>query len=164
MTKSQTRLVLSSLLIVLVLGPASQRVAAQGGSTIYLPEVMRAVFTATFKWQRGGCYASWCETGWYSSPAVADLDNDGTQEVIGATYSLFILDGATGGLERPVIDPPGDRQWPSLVVADLEPDADLEVVLNTAHSGLVAYDLPGTANARILWASGCGNSLRSGSK
>ena len=27
-------------------------------------------------------------------------------------------------------------------------DADLEVVLNTAHSGLVAYDLPGTANAR----------------
>jgi len=23
------------------------------------------------KWQRGGC-TSWCETGWYSSPAVAD--------------------------------------------------------------------------------------------
>ena len=32
-------------------------------------------------------------------------------------------------------------------LADLDGDADLEVVLNTAHSGFVAYDLPGTAGA-----------------
>ncbi|MGD8820708.1 MAG: hypothetical protein PVF67_11440, partial [Anaerolineae bacterium] len=34
------------------------------------------------KWIHGGCYSSWCETGWYSSPAVADLDADGSMEVI----------------------------------------------------------------------------------
>ena len=33
------------------------------------------------KWQYAGCYSSWCETGWYSSPAVADLDGDGATEI-----------------------------------------------------------------------------------
>jgi hypothetical protein len=40
------------------------------------------VLPPTLKWQRGGCYSSWCETGWYSSLAVVDLDNDGVQDVI----------------------------------------------------------------------------------
>ena len=35
-------------------------------------------------------------------------------------------------------------------------------MLNTAHSGLVAYDLPGTADARILWSTGRGNYQRTG--
>ena len=48
-------------------------------------------------------------------------------------------------------------------LANLDDDADLEVVLNTAHSGFVAYDLPGTEKARILWGTGRGNSQRSGS-
>ena len=33
------------------------------------------------KWQYGGCYSSWCETGWYSSPAVIDLEGDGIQNI-----------------------------------------------------------------------------------
>ena len=45
------------------------------------------------KWQHGGCYSSWCETGWYSSPAVADLDDDGTPEVIASPYTLFVING-----------------------------------------------------------------------
>ena len=40
---------------------------------------------------------------------------------------------------------------------------DLEVVLNTAHAGFVAYDLPGTADARVLWRTGRGNFRRNGS-
>ncbi len=40
---------------------------------------------------------------------------------------------------------------------------DLELVVLTAHSGLVAYDLPGTAEARILWGTGRGNQQRTGS-
>lgn len=84
------------------------------------------------KWQRGGCYSSWCETGWYSSPVVIDLEGDGSLEVVAASYSLVILDAVTGALERR-IDPPGDRQWPSLAVADLELDGDLEII--TAHGG-----------------------------
>lgn len=83
------------------------------------------------KWQLGGCYTSWCETGWYSSAAVADLDNNGTQEVIAGSYSVVILNGADGSLERR-IDPEGGRVWPGVVVADLENDGDLEIV--TAHN------------------------------
>ncbi len=51
------------------------------------------------KWKNGGCYSSWCETGWYSSPAVADLDNDGQMEVVASTYTIFVLNGANGALE-----------------------------------------------------------------
>ena len=47
------------------------------------------------KWQYGGC-TSWCMTGWYASPAVADLDSSGTQEVIWASYKVFVVDGQTG--------------------------------------------------------------------
>jgi len=138
--------------------------------------VLQTVQVPVLKWQRGGCYTSWCETGWYSSPAVADLDGDGASEVIGAAYSIFILDGVTGALERR-IDPPGGRQWPSLVVADLEADGDLEIV--TAHGdgylhvldhagdtiwsrqptpgselrSLAVYDLEGDGNLEILVAS-----------
>jgi len=132
--------------------------------------------TPVLKWQRGGCYSSWCETGWYSSTAVADLDGDGTPEVIGAAYSIFILDGATGALKRR-IDPAGGRQWPSIVVADLEPDGDLEIISAHGdgylhvfdHTGdgvwsrqptpgselrsLAAYDLDGNGDLEILVAS-----------
>ena len=35
-------------------------------------------------------------------------------------------------------------------------------MLNTAHSGFVAYDLPGTADAQVLWGTGRGNYQRTG--
>lgn len=89
------------------------------------------------KWQYGGCYTSWCETGWYASPAVADLDEDGRLEVIAAAYSVFILDGPTGTQETR-IEHDGGRAWPGVVVADLDGDGDLEIV--TAHgSGYVNH-------------------------
>ena len=94
------------------------------------------------KWQHGGCYSSWCETGWYSSPAVADLDGDGRMEVVGSAYSIVSLDGATGTLiwraksghdrSEPNASNVG-RTWPGVVVADVDGDGDLEIV--TAHSG-----------------------------
>jgi uncharacterized repeat protein (TIGR01451 family) len=94
------------------------------------------------KWQLGGCYSSWCETGWYSSPAVADLDHDGSVEVIGSAYTIFVLDGASGVLEwqvksghdrsQPAADNVG-RTWPGIVIADVDGDGDVEIV--SAHSG-----------------------------
>ena len=48
-------------------------------------------------------------------------------------------------------------------LANIDHDSDLEVVINSAHSGVLAYDLPGTSNARILWGTGRGNYWRSGS-
>lgn len=96
----------------------------------------------TIKWQLGGCYNSWCETGWYSSPATADLDGDGQVEVIASAYSIFVLNGSTGALEWKMSsghdrsDPNATnvgRTWPGIVVADVDNDGGVEIV--TAHSG-----------------------------
>jgi len=43
---------------------------------------LQAIQVPILKWQHGGCFSSWCETGWYASPAVADLNGDGYAEVL----------------------------------------------------------------------------------
>ncbi|MBU0491754.1 MAG: VCBS repeat-containing protein, partial [Chloroflexi bacterium] len=112
-----------------------------------------------------------------SEPAIADLDNDGHAEVIVASWvqkgtyqtgKLHILDYMGNPLHE--LDLPaafGSPDWNGALaaptLADIDGDADLEVVLNTAHAGFVAYDLPGTANARVLWGTGRGNYQRTGS-
>ena len=111
-----------------------------------------SVAAPVLKWQHGGCYSSWCETGWYSSPAVADLDGDGTPEVVASAYSIVVLDGATGALAWRLASghdrsEPGaqsvGRTWPGIVVADLDGDGALEIV--TAHGGgwVSVYDAAG---------------------
>ena len=145
------------LLLGLSLLLLAGRAAASQAAQIHLPLVFkppesRAVQAPVLKWQRGGCYSSWCETGWYSSPAVADLDGDSKPEVIGSAYSIFVLDGKSGALQWQVAsghdrsEPQADsvgRTWPGIVIADLEGDSDLEIV--TAHSGgyLSVYDQAG---------------------
>lgn len=101
-----------------------------------------AIEEPVLKWESAGCYSSWCETGWYSSPAVADLDGDGIPEVIASAYSIVVLSGDTGALRwrvasghdrsEPGADSEG-RTWPGIAVADVDGDGLLEIV--TAHSG-----------------------------
>ena len=69
-------------LLALLALPALSGAAELAASTQAAP--LASIQTPVLKWQRGGCYASGCETGWYSSPAVADVDGDGKPEVIGA--------------------------------------------------------------------------------
>ena len=113
-------------------------------TSVMLPHVQAsAAFGAPIiKWQLGGCYNSWCETGWYSSPATADLDGDGQVEVIASAYSIFVLNGSTGALEWKMSSGPDrsepnapnvGRTWPGIVVADVDNDGGEEIV--TAHSG-----------------------------
>lgn len=126
------RVGLAFLLLSLLAAPSAQVRSA----------TPQAIAAPVLKWQRGGCYSSWCETGWYSSPAVADLDADGAPEVIGSAYTIFVLDGATGAKEwhmrsghdrgEPEADNVG-RTWPGIVIADVDGDHYLEIV--TAHSG-----------------------------
>jgi hypothetical protein len=111
-----------------------------------------------------------------SEPVVADLDGDGQAEVIfaswpkkgtGLTGHLHVLSSLGVELHR-VSLPAGaiGASWngglgaPTL--ANIDADADLEVVLGTSASGLVAFDLPGTADARVLWRTGRGAYRRTG--
>ncbi|MFZ6027609.1 MAG: FG-GAP-like repeat-containing protein [Chloroflexota bacterium] len=113
-----------------------------GYNGLPLPHAQAATQAPVLKWQRGGCYASWCETGWYSSPAVADIDSDGKPEVIASAYSIVSLDGATGALEwrvasghdrsQPAASSVG-RTWPGIIVADVDYDGNQEIV--TGHGG-----------------------------
>lgn len=117
-----------------------------------------AIQVPVLKWQRGGCYSSWCETGWYASPAVADLDGDGTPEIIWPAYSLFVLNGEDGSPQWSA-DPAGDREWPGVVVADLEPDGDQEIVTAHGDGYLHVFDHTGA----LVWTRQPtpGNELRS---
>jgi len=107
---------------------------------------------------------------------VADLDNDGQAEVIFTSWpqkggtavgQLHILSSL--GVSLYAIDLPpsfsagtwnGGLGAPTL--ANIDGDPDLEVVVGTAHSGVVAYDLPGTAAAQIRWRTGRGSAKRTG--
>jgi uncharacterized repeat protein (TIGR01451 family) len=142
--------ILSILILAACLAGGPSPALGQAGSPD--PRTVSTIQTPLLKWQNGGCYSSWCETGWYSSPAVADLDGDGQAEVIGSGYTIFVLDGATGtqkwrmpsGYDR---SKPGassvGRTWPGIALADLFGDGRLEIV--TAHSGGVVsvYDAQG---------------------
>lgn len=107
-----------------------------------------------------------------SEPVVADLDGDGDAEVVFATWTqkgsgtggdLFVVDASGNELQRVALPRSAD-DWDGALaaptLAQLDADANLEVVVNTAHTGLVAYEIPGTANARLLWPTGRGNVAR----
>jgi hypothetical protein len=111
-----------------------------------------------------------------SEPAVADLDNDGRAEVIltswpekgaGRVGQLHILSDQGVQLHAVDLPAPGSgATWngglAAPTIANLDADAELEVVVGTSHSGAVAYDLPGSAAARVLWGTGRGSYTRTG--
>ena len=146
-----TNYVLIALLTctLLATGALAPSASQAGSATLSTP-----VINPTPKWQGKGCFTSWCQTGWYASPAVADLNADGHPEVIWSPYSIFVVDGATGspvwsvrsGHDRSSnYDTTSDvgRTWPAIVVADIDGDGTTEVV--TAHSGgwIGVYDASG---------------------
>jgi len=112
-----------------------------------------------------------------SEPVIADLDNNGYAEVIFGSWvqkgsyetgKLHILDYLGNPIhEVPLPAAYGSSNWNGVLaaptLADIDSDPDLEVVLTSAHSGIIAYDLPGTSQARILWGTSRGNYLRNGS-
>ena len=81
-----------------------------------------------FKWQR--CPPAYCETGWYASPAAADVDGDGQVDALWGGYTLMAVNGSTGALEWQYAPPGGNRIWPDVAVADVDGDRHLEVVVS----------------------------------
>lgn len=111
-----------------------------------LPLVLNAAISAPIlKWQQGGCYNSWCETGWYASPAVANIDLDPQAEVIAGSYDLVALDGLTGALQWRVEN--GSRVWPGIALADLTGNGSLEIIVGRSGDQLTVYNTSGG----ILW-------------
>jgi hypothetical protein len=110
---------------------------------------------------------------------VADLENDGRAEVI---FTSWTQKGSrqTGKLHIltwdgwPIFEVPlpasrsSSSTWngglPAPTLANIDADPDLEVVVNTSSSGVVAFDFPGTAAARILWGTGRGSFTRAATK
>lgn len=103
------------------------------------------------------------------SPTVADLDADGTPEVIATVYShsssskamLVVLDGKTGKEELTV---PYTSQnisaWCNVAVGNLDADKQLEMVTVVAGKGVTAFEHDGT----VKWTAGGGTLARAASR
>src|SRR6185369_3733268 len=89
--------------------------AAKGTATTQKPELL-------FK------LADRYEEGWLSSPAVADLDGDGKNEIIVVREGLVVVWNADGS-PRWRFDTGAGRIWASPVVADFRDDSKLEIAV-----------------------------------
>ncbi|MGC4001172.1 MAG: VCBS repeat-containing protein [Anaeromyxobacter sp.] len=98
--------------------------------------------TPALLWAHGGCFGSWCQTGWYGSPAVADLDGDGTPEVIWGSYDVVALSSSDGSLRWRAAG--GSRVFASVAVADVDADGEPEVIAGRGGDELTAYQADGS--------------------
>jgi hypothetical protein len=98
-----------------------------GSATVAAPTLMRRL---------GDRY----EEGWLASPAVADLDGDGTREIVVARAETLLTFAPTGDLEWR-FDVEG-RIWASPVVADFRGDGALEIAF-AARDKLYLVDAQG---------------------
>jgi Calx-beta domain/FG-GAP-like repeat len=101
------------------------------------------------KWQNGGC-ASFCQTGWYSSPAIRDLDNDGQAEVIWGAYDVVVLNGLTGATRARATN--AQRVWPGIAVADLTGDGTQEIVVGRGQNQLHVYRFVPPSTLQTVWS------------
>lgn len=81
------------------------------------------------------------EEGWLASPAVADLDGDGQNEIVAARYGKIVVWSPDGALEWSY-DPGLGRIWASPIVADFRDDARLEIVFSS-RDAIVMLDAAG---------------------
>jgi hypothetical protein len=114
-----------------------------------------------------------------SEALVADLNGDGSPEVIFTTFSsgdfgepdtpahLVIL-SRTGALLRKM-ELPDRGSMAAPTIADLDGDGDLEIIVSLkdqvggGYSGVQIYDVPGSSDNCVMWGTGRGGLLRRGS-
>jgi len=85
------------------------------------------------------------QTGWYASPLIADLDGDGSNELIAAYYSVYLFDSA-GVLLADSDDGDDGRVYAPHVVVDLEGDGSREIIVGRGNQ-VVAYSWSGMSSA-----------------
>lgn len=127
---------LVALVLLVVCFGGRQTVSQAGG-----------IAAPVLKWAYGGCInGPYCDTGWYASPAVADLDGDEEPEVIWGGYDLFALNGHNGSVQWEA-DGGGNRIWPGIAVADLTGNGSLEVIVGRGGNSLTVYGHDG----EVVW-------------
>lgn len=124
--------------------PACQ--AAGGNAAVAKPVLVRNIATG--------------ETGWFSSPAVVDLDGDGHREIVAPFSSTFVF--AADGTRRAKGTASRGRVYAPGVVADLDGDGTLEIVLTTFDHGVDLFTVPGSGENCLPWPTGRGSALRNG--
>jgi len=108
-------------------------------------------------------------------PVVADLDGDGTPEVVFGSWTrhgskksgnLHVV-GHQGDLLAKVEIPSGavadfHGAMASPTLGDVDGDGLLDIVLNTVDMGVVAWNVPNSSRAGVIWPTARGNDLRDG--
>jgi hypothetical protein len=125
--------------------PPARRLALSAAGLVLGLHVMNAVgevSTPVLKWSLGGCYSSWCETAWYSSPALVDVNGDGVLDVVASAYTVFALNGIDGSLIWRA-GTTANRTWPGVVVANLDLAEGKEIVVAQGGGYLSVYNLSG---------------------
>lgn len=111
-----------------------------------------------------------------SEPAIADLNQDGSPEVIFATYGdpnvrdsghLIILGANGAALQDVPLPDPGDNgngngAPAAPTIADLDGDGQLEILVQTFDHGLDIFTVPGSTDNCMLWTTARGGPLRMG--
>jgi len=77
------------------------------------------------------------QTGWFASPLAADLDANGTLEIIAAYYTLFVYDASGHLLDSTPGN--GSRIYAPHAVIDLDGDGVVEIVCGRRHQ-LYVYE------------------------
>ncbi len=81
------------------------------------------------------------ETGWFSSPGLADLDGDGRLEIVAPAYRTSVFDARGRLLGRGAATE--GRIYAPGVVADLDGDGAREIVVGGNEGTVAAYALAG---------------------
>jgi hypothetical protein len=81
------------------------------------------------------------ETGWFSSPALVDLNRDGRLEIVAPFYTTFVFDAKGRPLGQGSAT--SGRVYAPSVVADMDRDGVPEIVVGGNEGTVAAYNLRG---------------------